>query len=29
MERNIFILKRFLQFIFTNLDGSQKEGVTF
>ena len=28
-KRNTFILKCFLQFTFTNLDGSQKAGVTF
>ena len=26
---NTFILKRFLQFTYTNLDGSQKEGCNF
>ena len=29
MKRNTFILKCFLQFICTNLDGSQKEGDNF
>ena len=29
MKRNTFILKCFLQFICTNLDGSQKEGGNF
>ena len=29
MKCNTFILKCFLQFTYTNLDGSQKEGVTF
>ena len=29
MKHNTFILKCFLQFTCTNVDGSQKEGVTF
>ena len=29
MKRNTFVLKCFLQFARTNLDGSQKKGVTF
>ena len=29
MKRNTFILKCFLQFTCTNLDGSQKEGDNF
>ena len=29
MKRNTFILKCFLQFACTNLDGCQKEKVTF
>ena len=29
MKRNTFTLKCFAQFTCTNLDGSQKEGVTF
>ena len=28
-KRNTFVLKCFLQFACINLDGSQKEGVTF
>ena len=28
-KRNTFILKFFIEFTCTNLDGSQKEGVTF
>ena len=28
-KRNTFYLRCFLQFTFTNLDGSQKEGVNF